>query len=579
MNNSHLLTIAVEDYFQYTAMGKFVPESRWNRFESRIEQNTLRVLDLLDTHETKATFFVLGWIADEMPAIVREIARRGHELASKGYYHRPIQQMLHDEFRKDARRSKHAIERATHREVLGYRVAQGHFRIQDLWALEVLSEEGYCYDSSFYPRFRSIAGEPWRRFPHVVHSRSGDIWEMPLSTWGTDKFLIPAAGGNYFRQAPRSIVRKIFRQWATTYKFPFNMYFHIWELDPDLPEISSVSWLSRIRMYRNIGNMVDLYKTFLEEYHFTDIAHHLQMMPCEIENPDNQQSGEKSQPLSTTCSRGKACSCTEKFNNKKNGILSKDRGEAAKESSDISDITIIIPCYNEELIIPYLANTLHEVKSRLSNQWKLHFLFVDDGSTDNTWEAIQKNFGNDPEFAFVRHCTNRGVAAAILTGIKQAKTTIVCSIDCDCTYDPLQLESMLPMLKEDISLVTASPYHPLGKVLNVPGWRLFLSKGLSRIYGLILHHKLATYTSCFRVYRREAVADLDLQHENFLGIAELIVLLDLRGKKIVECPAVLEVRIFGTSKMKTMHTILGHLGLIVHTLRLRSKIDNHKNIQ
>ena len=567
MNKSHILTIAVEDYFQYTAMGKLVPENRWSRFESRIEKNTLRVLDLLDAHDTKATFFVLGWIADELPEILQEITRRGHEVSSKGYYHKPIQQMLQEEFRKDARRSKHAIERATKKEVLGYRVAQGHFELKDLWALDVLSKEGYRYDSSIYPRFRSIASEPWRRFPHVVHTKSGDIWEMPLSSWGKDNFLLPAAGGNYFRQAPRAMVRHLFHSWTTTFEAPFNMYFHVWELDPHLPEISGVSWLTRVRMYRNIDKMLNIYQEFLKNYHFQSIANHLDLQACKFTNLDAGQAEERNPPEQKEKEVIQSCYYPE---------ISESSVKTVLIEGDRPQITIVIPCYNEELVLPYLANTLKEIEKRFSMQWKLHFLLVDDGSSDNTWEAMQKIFGHRPGYKTVRHLTNRGVAAAVLTGIDQAQTETVCSIDCDCTYDPLQLENMIPMLEEDISLVTASPYHPLGRVVNVPAWRLFLSKSLSRIYGMILHHKLATYTSCFRVYRRQAVIDLDLQHENFLGIAELLVLLDLRGEKIVECPAVLEVRIFGSSKMKTIRTIFGHIEMIFHVIK--TKITDHEEI-
>ncbi len=554
-----MLTIAVEDYFQYTAMGNLIPETRWNRFESRIENNTLRTLDLLDSHKTKATFFVLGWIADKMPEILLEISQRGHELASKGYYHKPIQRMLVEEFREDARRSRHAIEDASNRGVSGYRVAQGHFALQDLWALDVLSEEGYSYDSSMYPRFRSIASEPWRRFPHVVHSKSGDIWEMPLSTWGTNTFLLPAAGGNYFRQAPRVLVRKVFHQWATTYQSPFNMYFHIWELDPDLPDISAVSWLTRIRMYRNIDKALDLYKELLTTYNFISIADHLQIRQYKLKKQNGNALKEGNGPPVQSA-----------YTTEIIKIESRDNPRQDTRPR----ITIVIPCYNEELALPYLANTLKEVKSRFSKQWRLCFLLVDDGSSDSTWDSIEKLFGNQPDYKAVRHLSNRGVAAAVLTGINEAETDIVCSIDCDCTYDPLQLESMLPLLKKDVSLVTASPYHPLGQVVNVPAWRLFLSKTLSRIYGTVLRHKLATYTSCFRVYRRQAVVGLKLRHENFLGIAELLALLDLRGEKIVECPAVLEVRIFGVSKMKTLCTIFGHIGLVARILCTRIRTGN-----
>jgi glycosyltransferase involved in cell wall biosynthesis len=156
-----------------------------------------------------------------------------------------------------------------------------------------------------------------------------------------------------------------------------------------------------------------------------------------------------------------------------------------------------------------------------------------------------------------------------MTGINAARTEIVCSMDCDCTYDPHELVNMLPLMSDGVDLVTASPYHKDGGVRNVPGWRLFLSWGASWLYRRVLRSKLATYTSCFRVYRRSSFVDIDLNESGFLGVAEMLGRLDLSGGKIIEFPAVLEVRLFGISKMKTAKTILGHLKLLSHLAKLR----------
>ena len=155
------------------------------------------------------------------------------------------------------------------------------------------------------------------------------------------------------------------------------------------------------------------------------------------------------------------------------------------------------------------------------------------------------------------------------TGIHAAKTEIVCSMDCDCSYDPHELKNMIPLLQDDVSLVTASPYHAKGKVLNVPAWRLTLSKGSSFLYRQMLRQNLATYTSCFRVYRKSVVEKLQLQESHFLGIAELLGKLDLQGEKIVEYPTTLAVRLFGYSKMKLIKTIFGHLRLLSRLMKLR----------
>jgi glycosyltransferase involved in cell wall biosynthesis len=164
---------------------------------------------------------------------------------------------------------------------------------------------------------------------------------------------------------------------------------------------------------------------------------------------------------------------------------------------------------------------------------------------------------------------NAGVAAAIMTGIKAADTEIVASIDADCSYDPHELAGMIPMLTEDVDLVTASPYHPNGKVLQVAGWRSFLSRSLSGIYGHVLHNKLHTYTSCFRVYRRSAAIQVPINERGFLGVAEFIGRLDLAGARIVEYPTTLEVRILGRSKMRVVKTIAGQLGLLRKLIAIR----------
>ncbi|HJQ96025.1 MAG TPA: glycosyltransferase family 2 protein [Acidimicrobiia bacterium] len=224
-------------------------------------------------------------------------------------------------------------------------------------------------------------------------------------------------------------------------------------------------------------------------------------------------------------------------------------------------ITVVVPCYQETAVIPHLAQRLDELSTRLLPTYEPRYLFVDDGSQDQTFEMLQETF-QGPNHQIIRHGHNRGVAAAILTGIRNSTTEVVCSIDADCTYDPIQLISLLVEFKPDVDLVTASPYHPAGEARNIPPWRLFLSRGLSRIYELTLHHRLATYTSCFRVYRRSAMVSLELKEEGFTGVAEMLALVDQRGGRIVEVPAILDVRKYGESKMKVFRTVRGHIRLI-----------------
>jgi hypothetical protein len=182
---------------------------------------------------------------------------------------------------------------------------------------------------------------------------------------------------------------------------------------------------------------------------------------------------------------------------------------------------------------------------------------------------MQSVFGSKSNFTLVRHEQNSGVSAAILTGIRHSETELVCSMDCDCSYDPLEFSRMLPLMTDDVDQVIASPYHPEGRVKNVPGWRLLLSKSLSTMYRIVLPQKLHTWTSCFRVYRKSVIEKLSLHETGFLGTAELVGQLCLNDSRIVEHPATLEVRIFGESKMKTFHTIAGHLRLVQQLVKQR----------
>jgi dolichol-phosphate mannosyltransferase len=229
-------------------------------------------------------------------------------------------------------------------------------------------------------------------------------------------------------------------------------------------------------------------------------------------------------------------------------------------------IAIVIPCYNEEPALHHLRQRLLQAQAVLAERYDVELLFVDDGSSDRTWLLLGELFGGWPNCTLLRHEHNRGLTAAVLTGLRHAEPEVICCIDADCTYDPCELVRMIPLLRDDVAMVTASPYHPHGGVRNVPAWRLHLSKTASLLYRCILHNKLATYTSCFRVYRKSAMANLKIGSTGFQGIAELLARLDLAGGHIVEHPALLEVRAYGHSKMRVLRVMLGHLRLLVGLL-------------
>jgi len=545
----HILTVGLEDYFHVGAFNRLIQRGQWYRFETRFERNTIRVLDLLDRFDIKATFFVLGWIADRNPDLVKEVARRGHEIANRGFYHRSIREMSPQEFRNDLSRARDALEHATGQKVIGYRVAHQWFRSGDLWALNVLADEGYVYDSSVIPFLRDFASEPWRRFAHQHQYNDKLLWEFPFSTCKLLGYDLPIAGGNYFRQFPHALMKRLVRHWDRVYDAPFVMYFHVWELDPGQVRINAAPLLTRIRHYRNLDKLSWVLEDYFRTYSFGSIADYLGLSTARRET-DLPPRPRPIEAISSSAFRAEPLV----------------RFPAAARTP----VAVVVPCYNEQLVLPYLANTLQSVeKHALENGYDFHFIFVDDASSDGTCDSLHRLFGSNPNCSIVRHEENQGVAAAILTGIRHAQAEIVCSMDCDCTYDPHELLNMIPLLTPGVDVVTASPYHPLGRVMNVPRWRLGLSKISSFLYRRVLSQKLHTYTSCFRVYRRSAVAELRLTHGNFLGVAETLGLMDLAGSKIVEYPATLEVRVLGHSKMKVARTIAGHLGLLARLLATR----------
>lgn len=224
-------------------------------------------------------------------------------------------------------------------------------------------------------------------------------------------------------------------------------------------------------------------------------------------------------------------------------------------------LAVVVPLKDEADGVPSLLAALDRLVVELAPVAACEFVFVDDGSTDSTAALLTAALAERPHARLVRHDHNRGLSAAIRTGLLATDAPCVASIDADLSYDPRELARMLPLL-DGADVVTASPYHPAGGVRSVPRWRLFLSRTLSACYRRLLRRDLHTWTACFRVYRRAAVVDLPQQYAGFLGTAELLVRVLRRGGRVVEHPCVLDVRKFGQSKMRVLRTVRQHLGLL-----------------
>jgi dolichol-phosphate mannosyltransferase len=225
-------------------------------------------------------------------------------------------------------------------------------------------------------------------------------------------------------------------------------------------------------------------------------------------------------------------------------------------------LSIVIPCYNEEEGIPNLAKQLKPVLAKLTRGYDLEPIFVDDGSKDNTSQLLHNYFGKLKNVKIIKHERNKNLGAALKTGFSQATGDLIAAWDSDCTYPPHLLPEMLKLLDNKTAMVTVSPYHPKGKVENVPFHRIFLSKGISIVYGILLNSGIYTHGAMVRVYRKEVIETVRFKADDFLSVSEIMVESCLRRYKVKELPCSLKVREYGTSKMKLAKTIGSHLNLI-----------------
>lgn len=267
------LTIDVEDYFQVNAFAGVIRRDQWDTFPLRVGDNTRRILDMLDEFQVKGTFFILGWVAEREPELVREIGRRGHEVACHGYGHELIYGIGPEAFRADVRRAKQLLEDVSGVPVVGYRAPSYSITKKSLWALDILVEEGFQYDSSIFPVYHDTYGMPDApRFPHVITTAAGAIREFPLTTFPLrllgKEYRLPIAGGGYLRLLPAAFIGKAFQQLNLQERQPAVLYFHPWEIDPGQPRIRA-GFRSRFRHYLNLSATEGKLRHLLKTVQFT----------------------------------------------------------------------------------------------------------------------------------------------------------------------------------------------------------------------------------------------------------------------------------------------------------------------
>lgn len=260
------MTVDVEDYFQVSAFESYIDKMQWDTLESRVERNTQHILDIFSEHHVKATFFTLGWVAERHPELIKRIVHEGHELASHGYEHIRVTEQTPEQFRNDIRKTKILLEDIGGVEVRGYRAASYSIGRNNLWALDILAEEGHQYSSSIYPVKHDLYGMP--EAPRFVYRpiAGSDFKEIPITTLKIAHKNYPCGGGGFFRLYPYLFSRWVLDRVNKQEKQSGIFYFHPWEIDPDQPKQENLSAKAKFRHYLNLHKMESRIQSLLKDF-------------------------------------------------------------------------------------------------------------------------------------------------------------------------------------------------------------------------------------------------------------------------------------------------------------------------
>lgn len=311
---TNIMTVDVEEYFHVNAFSKVIPQDSWSSFESRVEACTYRILDLLSSAEgpapqpptLPATFFILGWVAERRPALVREIHARGHEVACHGYAHQCVFNQSAEGFREDVRKAKGILEDIIGAEVIGYRAPTYSIIPKTIWALKILFDLGFRYDSSIFPIKHDVYGfHNAPRFPFYIDFTAADtasimaqlenprylrdkgdsnfpesnnlFIELPMSTINLFGRNLPCSGGGYFRLFPYRYTSWSFKKLGANGEAPAIFYIHPWELDPSQPVVKGASTMSKFRHYTNLESNEKKFKRLLGDFSFISVREFLSL--------------------------------------------------------------------------------------------------------------------------------------------------------------------------------------------------------------------------------------------------------------------------------------------------------------
>lgn len=264
---TNAMTVDVEDYFQVAAFEKCIQRSDWPRWPVRVDQNTRRVLELFDRHDVHATFFVLGWVAERFPTLVRDISDAGHEIASHGYGHERLTNIKPSEFRNGIVRTKHLLEDIIGTAVSGYRAPSYSIGAETLWAYTELREAGYRYSSSIVPIRHDLYGMP-QAPRHAFYTDHSGLLEIPVTTVRMWRRNWPCGGGGYFRLLPYALFKRGLGRVNQQDKYPGVFYFHPWEVDPEQPRVPGVNLKNKVRHYLNLTRTASRIERLIQDFRF-----------------------------------------------------------------------------------------------------------------------------------------------------------------------------------------------------------------------------------------------------------------------------------------------------------------------
>jgi polysaccharide deacetylase family protein (PEP-CTERM system associated) len=271
------MTVDVEDYFQVSAFESYIAKEQWNTLPHRVERNTHKLLDLFKEKNIKATFFTLGWVAERYPDLIKRIVTDGHELACHGYEQIRVTEQTPEQFRNDVSKSKKLLEELSGKEVKGYRAASYSIGANNLWALNVLQEEGFKYSSSIYPVKHDLYGMP--DAPRFIYEpiENQNFKEIPITTVRFGDKNLPCGGGGFFRFYPYVLSKWAFNQVNNLENESVLFYFHPWEIDPDQPRQLGLSLKARARHYLNLNRMENRIKRLLTDFKWDTMANVFQI--------------------------------------------------------------------------------------------------------------------------------------------------------------------------------------------------------------------------------------------------------------------------------------------------------------